>query len=171
MPAWLAESCSPHATTWNAADALVRTITGRDGGVRAVAVAPDGTWLATSGGDGTALTTNAGATPRRGNTDSRNDLRLRVVSRRQRRVYRRRKGPTQIHAPADERMTAVQARDGCDSAAPAADGLNGESAVRPPFPERESRLPLNPARERMICAPCITSARDHPGAQNRRSGA
>jgi hypothetical protein len=29
------------------------------------------------------------------------------------------------------------------------------------------RLRLNPARERMICAPCITSARDHPGAQNR----
>lgn len=44
-------------------------------------IAPDGTWLATAGGDETALTTTAGASPRRGNTDSRNDLRLRVVSR------------------------------------------------------------------------------------------
>jgi hypothetical protein len=39
MPAWPAESRSGQATTWNAADALVRTITGRDGGVRAVATA------------------------------------------------------------------------------------------------------------------------------------
>jgi WD40 repeat protein len=64
MPVWLADSCSPLATTWNAADALVRTITGHDGGVRAVAIAPDGTWLATAGGDRTARTWNADGTPR-----------------------------------------------------------------------------------------------------------
>ena len=45
-------------------DALIRVLTGHDGSVRAVAIAPDGTWLATGGDDGTVRTWAADGTPR-----------------------------------------------------------------------------------------------------------
>ena len=45
-------------------DALIRVLTGHDGWVRAVAIAPDGTWLATAGGDGMVRIWAADGTPR-----------------------------------------------------------------------------------------------------------
>ena len=45
-------------------DALIRVLTGHRGPVNAVAIAPDGTWLATGGGDGTVRTWAADGTPR-----------------------------------------------------------------------------------------------------------
>ena len=45
-------------------DALIRVLTGHDGWVYAVAIAPDGTWLATGGDDGTVRTWAADGTPR-----------------------------------------------------------------------------------------------------------
>ncbi len=55
-PAWPAPDLPPHT--------LLRTITGHIGAVSAVAIAPDGTWLATASDDGTARTWNADGTPR-----------------------------------------------------------------------------------------------------------
>ena len=50
--------------TW-AADGTPRAaLTGHHGPVRAVAIAPDGTWLATGGDDGTVRTWAADGTPR-----------------------------------------------------------------------------------------------------------
>ena len=45
-------------------DALIRVLTGHDGPVNAVAIAPDGTWLATGSDDGTVRTWAADGTPR-----------------------------------------------------------------------------------------------------------
>ena len=45
-------------------DALIRVLTGHRGLVTAVAIAPDGTWLATAGTDGTVRTWAADGTPR-----------------------------------------------------------------------------------------------------------
>ena len=45
-------------------DALIRVLTGHGGPVSAVAIAPDGTWLATAGSDGTVRTWAADGTPR-----------------------------------------------------------------------------------------------------------
>jgi WD40 repeat protein len=49
---------------WAADGTLRATLTGHKGQVTAVAIAPDGTWLATGGGDGTVRAWAADGTPR-----------------------------------------------------------------------------------------------------------